>query len=83
MLEHNPSLQSSEAEPGGQGRPDRAERSDPRSGVLDGRAQRSYIAPEPEIRARFTYDHARRARNNSDLSSAKTDHENNTNGLKA
>ena len=38
----NPSLPSSEAEPGGQGRPDRAERSEPRSGALDGRAERSY-----------------------------------------
>jgi hypothetical protein len=32
----------SEAQPGGQGRPDRAECSEPRSGALDGPAQRSY-----------------------------------------
>ena len=40
----NPSLTLSEAEPGGQGRPDRAERSEPRSGALDRRAERSYPA---------------------------------------
>ncbi len=32
----------SEAQPGGQGRPDRAKHSEPRSGALDGLAQRSY-----------------------------------------
>jgi hypothetical protein len=32
----------SEAQPGGQGRPARAERREPRSGDLDGPAQRSY-----------------------------------------
>ena len=37
----NPSLPSSEAEPGGQGRPDRAEASRT-AGALDGRAERSY-----------------------------------------
>jgi hypothetical protein len=35
----------SEAQPGGQGRPARAERSEPRSGALDGPAKRSYTTP--------------------------------------
>ena len=38
----NRSLPPSEAEPDGQGRPDRAERSEPQSGALDGWAERSY-----------------------------------------
>ena len=41
-----PSLPASGAKPGGQGRPVRAERSDPRSGALYGRAKRSYLRPE-------------------------------------
>ncbi len=32
--------------PGGQGQPVRAERSEPRSGALDGRAKRSYLRLE-------------------------------------
>jgi len=42
-------LPSSEAESDSQGRLDRAERSEPRSGALDGRAQRSYLCPDPAI----------------------------------
>ena len=41
-----PSLPASGVKPGGQGRPVRAERSEPRSGALYGRAKRSCLRPE-------------------------------------
>jgi hypothetical protein len=40
----------SAAQPGSQGRPDRAERREPRSGALDGPAKRSYTHHEPAPR---------------------------------
>jgi hypothetical protein len=58
-----PSSPTSEAQPGSQERPDRAERSESRSGALDGWAERSNLASRAGDPPRgFTYDHPRRAR---------------------